>query len=206
MERSAPSGDRPVGPGAPTGGDGTTSDGSTGGRGAFTGERLATPGVQSLVRTPSGADPLSALPERAYDNLLVVATRDHPNKIEHRLERAGLDGAGVGVVPAIPAATEYRGDLWTTDPVRPDDLTGIGMRFSDAVRHVEEDAGWVFVDSLGVLLMYADDDRVCRFFQTLVGRVRARGARGVYCVDPAAVADETYERLRGLCDAECELA
>lgn len=165
----------------------------------------APPGTQSLVRTPSGRDPLSTLPERAYDNLLVVAARDHPNKIEQRLVRDGRDVDNVGVVPVAPATAEYRGDLWTTDPVRPGDLTGIGMRFSDAVKHVESDTGWVFVDALGVLLMYSDDARVCRFFQTLLGRVRARGARGVYCVDPAAITDETYERLRGMCDAECGL-
>lgn len=167
--------------------------------------RLTPPGTQSLVRTPSGTDPLSALPADAYDNLLVIATRDHPNKIEQRLTRDGHDIANVGVVPAVPAAAEYRGDLWTTDSVRPGDLTGIGMSVSDAMEYVERDAGWVFVDALGVLLMYSEDARVCRFFQTLVGRVRAHGARGVYCADSAAITDETYERLRGMCDAECGL-
>ena len=168
-------------------------------------ERLTPSGTQSLVRTPSGTDPLSALPERAYDNLLVIATRDHPSKIEQRLTRDGHDLTNVGVVPAVPAAAEYRGDLWTTDSARPGDLTGIGMHVSDAMQYVDSDTGWVFVDALGVLLMYSDDSRVCRFFQTLVGRVRAHGARGVYCVDPAAITDETYEQLRGMCDAECGL-
>jgi hypothetical protein len=168
-------------------------------------ERFGPAGTQTLVRSPANASSLSALPERAYDNLLIVAARDHPRKIAHRLERGGHDPADVGVVPVTPTAGEYDGDLWTTDPVQPADLTGIGMRFSDAVRHLEPGRGWVFVDTLGVLLMYADESRVSRLFQTLTNRMRARDLRGVYCVSPDAVPIETYERLRTFCDGECDL-
>ncbi|UPV74903.1 hypothetical protein M0R89_02255 [Halorussus limi] len=162
-------------------------------------------GSQTLVRTPTDADPLAALPERAYGNLLVVSARDHPKRLEARLERGGHDPANVGVVPVVPATCDYDGDLWTTDSVSPNDLTGIAMRFSDAIRHVESGTGWVVLDALGVLLMYADADRVCRFFQTLTNRVRAREVNGMYGANPDAIADETYERLRSMCDAEREL-
>nr|WP_276301999.1 hypothetical protein [Halorussus sp. DT80] len=84
----------------------------------------------------------------------------------------------------------------------PDDLTGLGMRFSDAIRHVEAGSGWVVIDALGVLLMYAEDSRVCRFFQTLSNRVRAKEVHGVYFANHDAVAHETYEQLRAMCDAE----
>lgn len=164
------------------------------------------PGTQSLVRVAPGENPLSALPERAYENLLVLATKSQPNRIERRLTDDGRTVQNVGVVPVAPVASDYGGDLWTTDSVQPGDLTGIGMRFSDAIEHVERNAGWVFVDALSVLFMYADDVRVCRFFQTLAGRARARGVQGVYCVNPTAVGEETYERLRGLCDVECDMA
>ena len=182
MEEAVRSGETPVEPGA-----------------------FAGAGTQTLVRTPADADPVAALPERAFENLLVVSARDHPNRLQTRLERAGRDPGAVGVVPVVPAADEYDGDLWTTDPVDPDDLTGLAMRFSDAMRHVEPGSGWVLADALGVLLVYADDARVCRFFQTLTNRVRARDVRGVYCANPDAVADETYERLRAMCDAEYAL-
>ncbi|WP_137284982.1 DUF7504 family protein [Halorussus salinisoli] len=168
-------------------------------------DAFATAGAQTLVRTPTDADPFSALPERAFDNLLVVSARDHPKRLQTRLERAGHGSANVGVVPVVPTVDEYDGDLWTTDSVDPDDLTGLAMRFSDAVRHAEPRNGWVVADGLGVLLVYADDARVCRFFQTLTNRVRARDVRGVYCANPNAIADETYERLRAMCDAEYEL-
>lgn len=170
-----------------------------------TGDAFAPAGTQTVVRTPANADPLAALPRRAYDNLLVVSTRYHPSKLEARIERRGHDPANVGVVPVVPAADEYRGDLWTTDPVEPDDLTGIGMYFSDALQYVESGTGWVLLDALGVLLTYSEDARVCRFFQTLANRVRVREAHGVYCVNPEAIADETYERFRSMCDAEYEM-
>lgn len=186
MDEAVPFGDGAVGRAEPTG--------------AF-----AAAGSQTLVRTPTDGDPLAALPERAYDNLLVVSARDHPKRLETRLERAGHDPADVGVVPVVPAADNYDGALWTTDPVDPSDLTGIAMRFSDAIEHVESRTGWVAVDALGVLLMYADTDRVCRFFQTLTNRVRAREVNGVYGANPDAIDDETYEQLRAMCDAEYDL-
>lgn len=167
-------------------------------------DSFAPAGTQTLVRSPADADPLSTLPEHAFDNLLVVSVRDHPNKVETRIERIGHDPGNVGVVPVVPAAGDYEGDLWTSDPVSPDDLTGLGMRFSDAVRHVESGSGWVVVDGLGVLLMYSDDSRVCRFFQTLANRVRAREAHGVYFANPEVVDDGTYEQLRSMCDVEHE--
>lgn len=179
--------------------------GETGRSGASSDDSFGPAGTQTLVRTPADADPLSVLPERAYDNLLVVATRDHPSKLETRLERRGRDPSTVGVVPVVPAADEYAGDLWTTDPVAPDDLTGIGMHFSDAMRHVRSHDGWVLIDALGVLLMYSEESRVCRFFQTLTNRVRAKEVHGAYCVNPNAIATETYERLRAMCDAEREI-
>ncbi|WP_132059415.1 DUF7504 family protein [Halorussus amylolyticus] len=168
-------------------------------------ERFGPAGTQTLLRTPANAFPLADLPERAYENLLVVAARDHPAKIERRLARDGRDLATVGVVPVIPAMGEYDGDLWTADSVRPGDLTGIGMRFSDALGHVESETGWVVFDALGILLMYSEENRVCRFFQTLVNRVRVKGVRGVYCVNAEAISDEMYERFRSLCDAEYEM-
>lgn len=168
-------------------------------------DSFAPTGTQMLVRSPADADPLSVLPERAFDNLLVVSARDHPNRVETRVEGIGHDPSNVGVVPVVPAAGDYAGDLWTTDPVNPDDLTGLGMRFSDAIRHVESGSGWVVVDGLGVLLMYTDDSRVCRFFQTLANRVRAREVYGVYFANPEVVTGATYEQLRSMCDAEYEI-
>ncbi|WP_128476303.1 DUF7504 family protein [Halorussus pelagicus] len=168
-------------------------------------DAFAPAGSQTLVRTPTNADPLAALPERAYDNVLIVSARDHPKRLETRLEHAGHDPANVGVVPVVPATCDYDGDLWTTDPVNPNDLTGIAMRFSDAIRHVESETGWVVLDALGVLLMYADASRVCRFFQTLTSRVRAQDIHGVYGANPDAIADETFERFRAMCDAEYEI-
>jgi hypothetical protein len=168
-------------------------------------DSFAPAGTQTLVRSPADADPLSVLPERAFENLLLVSARDHPNRVEMRIERLGHDPGNVGVVPVVPTAGDYEGDLWTTDPVSPDDLTGLGMRFSDAIRHVESGFGWVVIDRLSVLLMYAEDSRVCRFFQTLSNRVRTREVHGIYFANPEVVADETYEQLRAMCDAEYEI-
>ena len=166
---------------------------------------FARAGSQTLVRTATDTDPLAALRTHATETLLVVSARDHPKRLETRLERAGFDPTNAGVVPVVPTTCDYDGPLWTTDPVRPNDLTGVAMRFSDAIAHVESGSGVVLLDALGVLLMYADADRLCQFFQTLTNRVRAREVRGVYGANPDAIPDETFERLRSMCDAEYDL-
>lgn len=52
----------------------------------------------------------------------------------------------------------YDGPLWTTDAVAPSGLTGLSMRYCEAIRHVEPEEGWVLIDNAQVLLMYADDE------------------------------------------------
>lgn len=165
----------------------------------------ASTGAQVVVGTPADGDPLAALPRRAYDNLLIISVREHPRRLETRIRRRGRDPANVGVVPVIPGADEYDGVLWTTDPVSPDDLTGIGMRFSDAIAHLETGRGWVLLDALGLLFVYSEDARICRFVQTLANRVRSKAVTGAYCVNPEVISDETYERIWSLCDEEHEI-
>jgi hypothetical protein len=157
------------------------------------------PGEQALVSGPSMGSPLAALPDRAFENLLVVSATTSPRKIESLVERRGRDPTKVGVVPVTGSPSEYDGPLWTTDPVGPSDLTGISMRLSRALEYVTH-GGWVVFDSLNVLLMYGREDAVYRLLDSVVPVVRDRKARGAYFVVRRAVTDDTYERFRGLFD------
>lgn len=157
------------------------------------------PGEQALVSGPSMGSPLAALPDRAFENLLVVSATATPRKVESLIERRGGDPEKVGVVPVTESPSDYDGPLWTTDPVGPSDLTGISMRLSRALEYVTRD-GWVVFDSLNVLLMYGREDAVYRLLDSVVPVVRDREARGAYFVVRRAVTDETYERFRSLFD------
>lgn len=162
------------------------------------------PGEQALVSVPSMHAVLSSLPDDALDNLLVVSATTSPAKIESAVERRDGDPSKVGVVPITGSPTEYDGALWTTKPVDPSDLTGVSIRLSNALRHVLS-GGWVVFDTLNVLLMYADEDKVFRLMDSVVSNVRAEEARGVYYMVQDAVTDETYARFRGLADTVVSL-
>jgi hypothetical protein len=157
------------------------------------------PGEQALVSVPSMGSPLAALPDDAFENLLVVSATAAPGKVESLVERRGGDPQKVGVVPVTGSPTEYDGPLWTTDPVDPSDLTGISIRLSKAMNYVMQ-GGWVVVDNVNVLLMYGREEQVFRLFDSMVSNARQKEARGAYCTVREAVTDETFGRLRDLCD------
>lgn len=162
-------------------------------------ERIAVePGEQVLLLTPSTGSPLRALPAAAFENLLVVSIRS-PKRVERVVRECSGDPRTVGVVPVSGSESSYDGPLWTTDRVSPSDLTGISMRFSAGLEHVRED-GWVVVDNLSTMLMYAPEERLHRFVDHLVKATRGSNARGVYAAVAEAVTPETRERFEEPCD------
>ncbi|WP_435178325.1 DUF7504 family protein [Halorussus sp. AFM4] len=152
------------------------------------------PGEQALVSVPSMGSPLALLPDRAFENLLVVSATAAPGRIESLVERRGGDPRTVGVVPVTGSPDEYDGPLWTTDPVDPSDLTGISIRVSKALEYVSR-GGWVVVDNVNVLLMYGREDQVFRLLDSVASSTRERAACGAHCTVRDAVTDETYARL-----------
>ena len=167
--------------------------------------QIPRPGTQAIAPVSPNDEPLLALPPPAYQNLLVISTRRAPGRIETALQRAGYDPARVGVVPVSTAWSEYDGPLWVTDPVGPSDLTGIAIRVSEAAQHLAPGRGWMVLDALTPLLMYSEASRVHRFINTTMRNLSARDVRGVYCLCPDALDDQTVERFRSLCDNEIDL-
>jgi hypothetical protein len=157
------------------------------------------PGEQALVSVPSMGSPLNVLPDEAFENLLVVSATASPGRVEAVVERRGGDPNKVGVVRVTGSPSEYDGPIWTTDPVDPSDLTGISIRVSTAMEYVTR-GGWVVVDNVNVLLMYGREEQVFRLLDSVVSNAREKEARGAYCTVRDAVTDETYGRLRDLCD------
>lgn len=159
-------------------------------------------GTQTVVQLPSMQSPLSALPDEAFENLLVISIANSPSEIEAAIQRRGGDPSKAGVIPVSGSQRRYDGPLWTAKTVSPSDLTGISIEFSTAMEHVKPDEGWVVLDSINMLLMYAPEDRVHRFVNSIVSSVRKRNVRGVYSIVQQTVTDETYDRFKGLFDEE----
>jgi hypothetical protein len=162
-----------------------------------------TPGEAALARLPPRASPVEHLPAEAYENLLVV-TVDSPGAVEEAVRAGGGDPANVGIVPVSASQLRYDGPCWTADRVSPSDLTGISIQFSRGERYLREGAGWVVVDGLGTMLMYAEETKLYRLLSHLVSRSRERRLRHVTGAT-ASVSEETMARFRGLHDRSVSL-
>lgn len=158
------------------------------------------PGDQLLLEVNGRQNPLDALPDAAFENLVVVTTRQTPGQIETAVSERRGSVDGVGVVPITASVLEYDGPLWTTERVPPSDLTGISIRVSQAFSNLEPDRGWLVFDSISTLLMYTAEDRCYRLFDWLVTNTRSQSVRGVYTLQSDVVAERTRRHFRMLCD------
>lgn len=158
------------------------------------------PGDQVLVATTGGKFDYDQLPATALENLLVLSVGRSPKQIQRALEARNANPRRVGVVPISGSSVAYDGPMWTSSRVSPMDFTGISIEFNRGFAHLPPETGWVLVDSVSVLLMYADVNRVYRLVDSMVGACRERGVTGVYVVDENAVTEETMNRFTGLFD------
>jgi len=110
----------------------------------------------------------------------------------------------VGHIPISGAETEYDGPMWVSDPIVPDDLTGLSMRLSRAFASLGDRDAWLLVENLNVFLMDAAHGRVCRFFDHLTASADDHGITGIYTLDADAVEDDIYDRLRVSVDTELD--
>lgn len=161
-------------------------------------------GQQALAAVESVGLPIERLPDAAFENLLVVSVGRTPREIESVARRRGHGPQRVGVVPVSGTDTDYDGPMWCAPRVRPNDLTGISMRFSEGLEYVKPGTGWVLFDNITAMLMYGEQDRVFRLVDSLVSATRARNARGVFAIVREATGDDTYAQFRNLFDVEVE--
>ncbi|WP_232686036.1 DUF7504 family protein [Halobacterium zhouii] len=159
-----------------------------------------TPGEQLLFEKASKGPPFDQLPEEAFDNLLVVSTALSPSVIEQQITAHGHDPRSVGVVPITATDYRYDGPLWVSQRVEPSDLTGISIEVSKGFGYLEPSQGWLTFDSISTLLMYAEEDRVYRLLAWLASNSRENEVRSVFSLVRSMLADESYQRFRGLWD------
>ncbi|QIO23128.1 hypothetical protein [Haloarcula sp. JP-L23] len=161
------------------------------------------PGAQALLSLDTMQSPFRELPPSAYANLLVVSSTA-PDDVASVLDDAGADLSRVGQIPITGSEVDYDGPMWTSDPVVPDDLTGLSMRLSRVVNSLGAGRGWLVFDNLNVFLLYAREERVLRFFDHVATLARNHEIYGVYTLVRDAIDDQTYERIRRSFDVEVD--
>lgn len=161
------------------------------------------PGEQVLVTADRPL--LEYLPDEAFENLLVLTTTALPSRVDRQVRERGHDSSRVGVIPVTGGDVDYEGPLWVADRVGPADLTGLSMRFSTAFEHVRSGIGWVCVDSVSTLYMYAEERRVFRLLQSIAEACRRRDVRGLYRAVPNTLGEQTRGALNGVVDRSVTL-
>jgi hypothetical protein len=90
----------------------------------------------------------------------------------------------------------------SVDAVGGNDMTGIGVRLTEALERSEEEGATLVVcfDSLTDLLRYNDEKASYVFMHLLAGRLKGHDAVGHVHVDPGAVGEDTVKRFEPLFD------
>jgi hypothetical protein len=171
------------------------------------------PGTSLLVSGPThgGVRDLASRMIRSTEGegSIVVTT----NKSAERLVRDYQD-SGVDIGPdtlSIVDCTDGSGDVTEARVLSvsgPADLTGIGIRFSDAYRQFDaEDVERVRtgVFSLSTLLSFSDLRTVSRFVHTLAGRIGNTGGIGLFLIDPGMHDERTIRTVGQFCDGRIEV-
>ncbi|MFC7139078.1 RAD55 family ATPase [Halosimplex aquaticum] len=142
------------------------------------------------------------------EGVIVVTTRDSASRILSDYEALVSDpeSVDVGIVDCV---TKHQGrKARDTDIVKyassPEDMTGIGIKFSEFVEEFRTERGIekvrVLVDSLSTLLMYSDVQTVFRFMHVFTSRIENAGAMGIHIIESTAHDEETLNTLRQLFD------
>lgn len=162
------------------------------------------PGTQAIAKISAMKDPLSSLPPEAFEGLLLICTRGDPRGVEELVLEAGADPSKVLVIPVSGTSLGYDGPLRVAGRTSPNDMTKVGVNFTNGLEEIDGEP-WVVVNNFNVFLMYADQNTVYRFMNSLTNEARQAGARGLYCTVRDAIGDKTYEKFRQLCDVEIDL-
>jgi KaiC/GvpD/RAD55 family RecA-like ATPase len=143
---------------------------------------------------------------------IIVSSRERATDlVDSYDDLVGGDPARVSVIDCVSSQSEL-GDLARSGRVKhvssPEDLTGIGMQFSDLANDAE-DAGLervrVGLDSLSPMLMYVDIQRLFRFLHVFTSQIAGKDWLGVFVVEPTSHDDQAVNTLQQLFDGVIEL-
>ena len=171
------------------------------------------PGTTVLVSGPSHVGTrelgLRLLAGPAGEGAIIVTTNRRASRIAADCERVGIQ-----VGPNQTAILDCVGDDDGSVPARviavsgPNDLTGIGMRYSNVYQqfHREDvDRVRTGLSSVSTLLTFSDLRTVSRFVHTLVGRIDTVDGFGAFTIDPTTQDELTVNTIAQFCDGRIEV-
>jgi KaiC/GvpD/RAD55 family RecA-like ATPase len=179
------------------------------------------PGTSLLIAGPPmsgkrqiGLDVLAA-GSAVGDGAIVVTTKDDAERIlENFHSSAGdvdADAANFGVVDCVSRqqGVEELTDARVRYVSSPEDMTGIGIEFSELLEEFHANRGLegnrVLFHSITALLLYSNPETVFRFLHVFTGRIRSVGGLGVFVIESTVHDDQTMGTIQQLFDGVIEV-
>jgi len=149
---------------------------------------------------------------RQGEGAIVVTTKDGAGKVRAAFDEREVGEGPLGIVDCV-TRQQGMGEELDDELVRyassPNDLTGIGIEFSELLRLVYQERGVErnrsLMYSLSTLLMYSDLQTVFRFLHVSTGRVQSADGLGLFAIDDTAHDQQTMSTLKQLFDGVVEL-
>ncbi len=83
----------------------------------------------------------------------------------------------------------------------PQNLTGLGVAMGEAIRAMEGEDKFLFMDSLSTLLLYHNSGTIAKFSHFLTSKMRVWGLRGILMAVEKETDPEFVDQLSQFCDA-----
>ncbi|WP_435195507.1 RAD55 family ATPase [Natronomonas sp. EA1] len=180
--------------------------------GSLAGTEVA-PGNSLLITGPalSGKDRLGfEFLEHGLANgegAIIVTNRDSADRLRRDHEVLFEAGPPVGIVDCI-TKHQGQGTIRDSDDIRyassPEDMTGIGIKFSNLLEGFYKERGVtknrVLFTSLSTLLIYSDLQTVFRFLHVFTSRIENADALGLFVLESEAHDSQAMNTLSQLFD------
>ncbi len=168
------------------------------------------PGTNLLIAGP----PLSGVRRIAFsaltageDDAIVITARHRAEQVRTELPESE------GTVGIVDCVTAHQGrtppnDERTRYAASPADFTGIGTAFAALIKEFTADGATqirVLVDSLSLLLPYANLQAVFEFMHVLTNRIADIDALGLHVIETPAHTPEEVQTLSQLFDAKIDV-
>lgn len=153
-------------------------------------------GEQVLLELRGRDFDYSMLPDRAFQNLLIISVGKSTRDVEANLRELETKLETIGVIPVDAQTDSYSGPLWSTETIYPSDLTGISIALSQTLTYLREGRGWVVFDGLNILFMYVESGQLFRFVDGIATQCRSKVLHGVFTVDKTSVEPSDLNRFR----------
>ena len=150
------------------------------------------------------------------DGAIVVTTKDDAERVldEYRSLAGDADpeSADIGVVDCVSRqqGVDELPDARISYVSSPEDMTGIGIKFSELLEEFHANRGLernrVLFHSITALLLYSNSETVFRFLHVFTGRIRSVGGLGVFVIESTVHDDQTMGTIQQLFDGVIEVA